>query len=59
MTDPVYVEQTFLRDYSHGEKLEAPTIYQVPDRTVSLQFCGWEIVLLPNGKYYFNDTSGG
>jgi hypothetical protein len=26
---------------------------------VSLQFCGWEIVLLPDGKYFINDTTGG
>lgn len=27
--------------------------------SVSLQLHGWEIVLLENGKYFINDTSGG
>lgn len=31
----------------------------VQDDRVSLQFWGWEIILLPNGSYYINDTSGG
>lgn len=26
---------------------------------VALQFHGWEIVLLPDGHYFINDTSGG
>lgn len=27
--------------------------------SIHLQFCGWEIVLLPDGNYFINDTSGG
>lgn len=33
-------------------------VYIRPD-AVKLQFLGWELVLLENGKYYINDTSGG
>jgi hypothetical protein len=29
------------------------------ENNVKLQFCGWELVLLPDGTYYINDTSGG
>lgn len=25
----------------------------------SIQFCGFEIVLMPNGRYFLSDTSGG
>lgn len=40
------------------EEKKNPIIYLNND-FVSLQFWGWEIVLLPNGKYYINDTTGG
>lgn len=29
------------------------------EKKVTLQFCGWEIVLLSDGTYFINDTSGG
>lgn len=31
----------------------------IRDNTVSLQLHGWEIVLLSDGTYFINDTSGG
>ncbi len=31
----------------------------VEEKTVKLQFLGWELVLLKDGTYYINDTSGG
>lgn len=31
----------------------------VRNNEVALQFWGWEIVLLPDGHYFINDTSGG
>ena len=29
------------------------------DKSISLQLCGWNIVLLEDGTWYWSDTSGG
>lgn len=31
----------------------------VKEDTVALQFWGWELILLKDGTYFINDTSGG
>ncbi len=31
----------------------------IKKNSVKLQFLGWELVLLKDGTYYINDTSGG
>ena len=36
-----------------------PTIYTKMDNKIVLQFWGWAIVLLENGEWFFEDTSGG
>ena len=38
-------------------KEENVTIY-IEKNKISLQFWGWEIVLLKSGNYFANDTSG-
>lgn len=35
------------------------TTATIKEKSIALQFCGWEIVLLDNGQYFINDTSGG
>jgi len=37
----------------------AANVRVVTDKKVTLQFWGWELVLLENGTYFINDTSGG
>lgn len=39
---------------------ENPTAYLSPDdRAISIQCNGWAIVLLEDGSYFLEDTSGG
>lgn len=38
---------------------EISTRVYTNERAISLQFCGWELVLLRDGTYFTNDTSGG
>ena len=48
-------------DKAHQEHIEkgiCAHLY-VRNTSVELQFLGWELVLLKDGKYYINDTSGG
>lgn len=37
---------------------EVGNIWKVDAKAMTIQFCGWEVVLFPNGTYYFSDTSG-
>lgn len=49
------------KDKSHQEYIEkgicTHTFFK--ENLIRLQFLGWELVLLKNGTYYINDTSGG
>lgn len=44
--------------HEHIEKGICSHVY-IKENSVKLQFLGWELVLLKDGKYYINDTSGG
>ena len=48
------------KDMKEYENL--PTVYhrtRHKQNSISFQFWGWNIVLLPNGKWFWGDTSGG
>lgn len=38
---------------------DCPTLNEFSEKSLVLQFHGFELVLMPDGTYYFNDTSGG
>ena len=48
-------------DEAHHEHIEKGICAHVfmENNSVKLQFLGWELVLLKDGTYYINDTSGG
>lgn len=48
----------FFEEYNNTEKIESPLVYKKKN-SISLQFCGWDITLYPNGTYILSDTTGG
>lgn len=40
-------------------KNDCPVSFHKYENAVSILFCGWELILLDDGKYYINDTTGG
>jgi hypothetical protein len=40
------------------EEIERPSVYGDPNQ-ICFQFWGWCIMILPNGKWFIEDTSGG
>lgn len=50
--------QSELKDEIKNKKEVSVHVYEHV-RTMQFQFCGWELVLLEDGTYYLNDTSGG
>ena len=47
-------------DESHQDYIKKGICAHVypKEKSVSLQFLGWELVLLNNGNYFINDTTG-
>ncbi len=74
MSEFKYVQEAFLKEKSLGErkKFYEKDIFSIAYRDkgiithvaqnndhIQLQFHGWELVLLKDGNYFINDTSGG
>jgi hypothetical protein len=54
--EPVVEERIKHTPIIKGEVLASP---KVSNHNCVLQFLGWELVLLSNGSYFINDTTGG
>jgi hypothetical protein len=47
---------------SDMDEYGSPDVYYTSPEdgeAITIQFGGWAVVLLPDGKYYLSDTSGG
>jgi len=50
--------ESFFEQYQSFDEMEPPSVVKTSE-SITLQFNGWAVILLPNGRYYLEDTGGG